>query len=283
MTKNWIAVSAFLMLISGLLGWQLYVGAKRFNAEHDLAKIQPVTDVKHISEGGIPPLPPPRRYNAAEFAAIPNQNVFSETRAREEKTEVQQPAPVPELNPKPTLVGITISGNERQALIVDPTIPTANRQMVTKRPGDVYQGYVITDISESQMVLESGTRREVIPLFNGAKHTTQGGKTPILATRVVSFGASGSSGAAQPVVVTSGGSGAARPPGSGGASVPIGSARPAAQPTQQTQQSPAAAQPQQGRPNLPLNQGVDAQGRTIIRTPFGDYPVATPPKPPPNE
>lgn len=281
MTKNWIAVSAFLMLISGLLGWQLYVGAKRFNAEHDLAKIQPVTDVKHISEGGIPPLQPPRPYNVAEFAAIPNQNVFSETRAREEKTEVQQPATVPELNPKPTLVGITISGNQREALIVDPTIPTT-RQMVTKRPGDVYQGYVITDISESQMVLENGPRREIIPLFNGAKHTAQSGKTPILATRVVSFGAAGASGAAQPAMVAGGGSGAARPSGSGGASVQIGSPRPAAQPSQQAQQ-PAAAQPQQNRPNLPSNYGTDSQGRTVIRTPFGDYPVATPPKPPNNE
>jgi len=279
MTKKWIAVGAVLMLISGLLGWQLYVGAKRFNAEQDLAKIQPATDVKRISEGGIPPLQPPRRYNAAEFGAIPNQNVFSESRAREEKTDVQQVVPPPELNPKPTLVGITLSGNQRQALIIDPTIPAA-RQMATKRPGDVYQGYVITDITESQMVLESNGRREIIPLFNGSKHTAQAGKTPIMATRVVSFGAGGASTAAAPAVVTGGGSGAAaRPSGSGGASVAIGSPRPAGQPAQQTQQPPAV-QTQPVRPGVPTNTNVDSQGRTVIRTPFGDYPVATPPKPP---
>ena len=278
MTKNWIAVSAFLMLISGLLGWQLYVAAKRFSAENALSKMQPVTDLKRIApEGGLPPLQPPRRYNAAEFAAIPNQNVFSETRALEDKTDAQPPLPPPELNPKPTLLGVTISGNQRLALIVDPTIPTT-RQQVTKRPGDVYQGYVITDITESQMVLESGSRREIIPLFNGSKHAAQGGKTPILATRVVSFGAAGTSGAAQPVVVSAG-SGAARPAGSGQASVSIGAPRPAAQPSQQAQQ-PQVAQPQQSQP---LNQGVDAQGRQVIHTPFGDYPVATPPKPPNNQ
>jgi len=281
MTKNWIAVGAVLMLISGLLGWQLYVGAKRFNAENDLAKVQPVTDVKRISEGGIPPLQPPRRYNAAEFAAIPNQNVFSETRAREEKNEAPPPPP-PELNPKPTLVGITLSGSQREAMIIDPTTPMNTgrpNQMVTKRPGDVYQGYVITDISDSQMVLENGGRREIIPLFNGSKHTAQSGKTPILATRVVSFGAGGVSTGAAPTVVTGGGSGAARPSGSGGASVAIGSPRPAPQAAQQTQQQPPAAQTQPVRPAV-TNQGVDSQGRTIIRTPFGDYPVATPPKPP---
>jgi hypothetical protein len=269
-----------LTLISGLLGWQLYVATKRFSAENDLSKMQPVTDLRQriAPEGGIPPLQPPRLYNAAEFAAIPNQNVFSETRAREDKTDVQPAAlQAPDLNPKPTLVGVTISGNQRQALIVDPTI-AGTRQMVTKRPGDVYQGYVITDITESQVVLESGARREIIPLFDGSKHTAQAGKTPILATRVVSFGASGASGAAQPVVMSAG-SGAARPGGSGQASVPIGSPRTVVQPNQQAQQ-PQVAQPQ-SQPGVPSNIGVDSQGRRIIRTPFGDYPVATPVAPPP--
>ena len=277
MTKHWIAVSAFLMLIAGLLGWQLQVTSKRFDAENDLSKMKPATDVRQRmnSEGSIPSLQPPRLYNAAEFAVVPNQNVFSETRAREEKTEVQQPPPPPELATKPVLVGVTISGSQRQALIIDPTIPAGSRPMVTKRPGDLYQGYVITDITESQMVLENGPRREIIPLFDGTKHTAQAGKTPILATRVVSFGG-GASGAAQPVVISAS-SGAARP--SGQAPVPIGTPRTAVQPSQQTQQT-QVAQPQQNRP---ANQGVDAQGRQVIHTPFGDMPVATPPKPPNNQ
>lgn len=276
MTKNWIAVSACLMLISGLLGWQLYVAAKRFGAENDLSKMQPVTDVKQriAPEGGIPPLQPPRGYNAAEFAAIPNQNVFSETRTRDDKTDAQPVVQVPELNPKPTLIGVIISGNQRQALIIDPTIG-GTRLAATKRPGDVYQGYVITDITESQMVLENGPRREIIPLFDGTKHTAQAGKTPILATRVVSFGAGGTSGAAQPIVMSAGSS-AARPSGSGQASVPIGSPRTVVQPNQQ-------AQPQQSRPGAPANQGVDAQGWQVIRTPFGDYRAPLPPKPPNNQ
>jgi hypothetical protein len=318
MSKNWIAANVLLLIAAGLLGRQVYVSATRFHAENDLAKLVPVGDVKQriSAEGELPPLPPPRRYNPAEFAVIPNQNLFSDTRAREEKADEQPVREVPPLNIKPVLVGITISGNKRQALIIDPSSAPQGRQGQSsiKKLGDVYQGYTITDITESQMVLENGPRREIIPLYDGSKHTNNAGKTPIIATRVVPFqaGGAGSGGGApvivggQPTVVAAGpsrpsqsGSGSGASSG-GGTSVsgapamipnsaretptPIGSARGIIRPGQQQQQQ-QQSQPSQWTPSTrsgaAFNEGTDEQGRRVIRTPFGDIvqPQTKPPNP----
>ena len=153
MTKNWIVVNLVLLMISCLLGWQVKTSVDRFHAENDLGKISPVGDVKRrlTLEAGIPQVQPPRTYNAAEFAAIPSKNVFSETRAREEAEQQVAQAQVSDVQPlaqKPIYVGVTIFENQRMASIIDPTAAGGGRKTQTRRIGDVYQGYTITDIND---------------------------------------------------------------------------------------------------------------------------------------
>ncbi len=276
MTKNWIAINILLLMVAGFLGWQLRRSIYQFKAANDLGKIQPVMDMKQKmnAEGGLAPIRPPRVYNAAEFSVIPEKNVFSEFRAREEKTDTPAVAEVPPLAQKPVLVGVTISGGMRMASIIDPLNTSQARRAQTKRLGDVYQGYTITDITEDRIVLESGSRREIIPLHDGAKHQPQAGKTPILATRVVSFGAGGSAGGGA-VAVISGGPG--RTPAPVAVPTPITpvvqpvTPRPAAQPARQT------AAPLQ--PATPIYNPAAAPAGNVIRTPFGDIVRDPTPKP----
>jgi hypothetical protein len=289
MSKHLIAVNLFLALSSGLLGWQLNTGVKRFNSENDLAKFQPVMDVKQRMgrDGALPALEAAHVYNPADFAAIPDQNLFSDTRAREEKTDAAPAvAQAPELLQKPVLVGVTLSGNQRLAMILDPA-SSGGRKSITKRVGDIYQGYTITDITDSQIVLESGGRREIFQLYDGSKHNAQAGKTPIIATRVVNFGGT----AGTPTTVIQGGAMAASPaaarPASGSSAGttpsvttvmgaretqgPMGSSSGVVRPTQQVQ--PVQTQPaRQLPPGASWNESTDSQGRRVIRTPFGDIP-----------
>lgn len=272
MTKNWIAVNVVLLIIACLLGWQLKVSVNHFDAANDLAKLQPVQDLKQklTLEGGIPPLQPPRDYNAAEYGIIPEKNVFAATRARE-KDDKPDAAAVPEVSPlvqKPVLVGVTIVGNQRMASIIDPTNPSGGRRTQTKRLGDVYQGYTITDITENQMILESGNRREVIPLHDGAKRSAQGGKTPIIATRIVNFGGAGVAGGTAVAAGTPPVPGPSpRPTTPSTATTSTGAAR-------SSQSSIRSVSPQQGQGGgnaaQTWNEGTDSQGRRVIRTPFGD-------------
>jgi hypothetical protein len=166
------------------------------------------------------------------------------------------------------------------ALIVDPSSSGGGRKTHTKRLGDTYQGYTVTDITESKMVLENGGRREVIPLFDGAKRPTQGGKTPVIATRVVSFGAGpSSSGGTAPQRSVSTTVPATRPT-TAATSVPVGTVATPATPASQSgivrgaQGRQVMAAPQGGQS---VGETTDAQGRTVIRTPFGDI---VRPKPP---
>ncbi len=170
---------------------------------------------------------------------------------------------------KPTLVGVTLAGGQRLASIIDPASPGGRRSQ-TKRLGDTYQGYTITDITSSEMVLELGHRREVIPLRDGSRPSGQGGKTPVLATRVVPFGGGGGAPVtvSAPVVVTQN-------------PVPTRPSGPAASPAPrriglQVRQGPA----QTAQPTGPgWNDRVDEQGRRVVRTPFGDIVRDKPPNP----
>jgi hypothetical protein len=300
MTKKWIAVNLGLLVIAGLLSWRLYVMVVAFRAGNDPAKIQPVRDLKLQAKlpGALAPAKPLRRYNPGEFQNIPNQNLFAESRSSQ---PAEEPAPVvqvvPELRAKPILVGITIAGDLRLASIIEPTVPglpaNESRRTQTRRVGDVYQGYTIVDITEDQMILENGPRREVIPLFDSTKARPQGGKTPIVATRVVNFGGGGGAAPGQrgPGVVAVGGS--AQPQG-GGAQASgqpatvnqvFGTAQ-AAPPGAQSNTARTAGQTQPGQtqqgrqtpgnttapaqPPPAWNERIDEQGRRVIRTPFGD-------------
>jgi hypothetical protein len=274
MSTKWIAVNLIALSIAILLGWRLRTSVDGFNAENDLARIQPVKDIKEAMapDAGLPLFVPPQGYDAARFADIMGKNIFSESRTNEENVATAV-VETPPLAQKPILVGVTISGDQRLASIIDPTNPQLRRSQ-TKRIGDTYQGYTITEITMDQIVLESENRREIIPLHDGTKRQQKGGKTAILSTRVVSFGEGGSSGGAPLATVTS-----ARPANqtpTQPTSVPVGrTAAPAAAAGQTSavptpaQTRPAAAQAVQPQPQSPYT-STDSQGRTIIRTPFGD-------------
>ena len=204
MTKKWIAITLLLFVATGLLGWQLYVSVLRFNAENDLSKIQPVRDIKQkiVQDKSLPRSAPSVNRTPVEFAAVPENNVFSESRTREEKTDSAAALEPPPLTQKPILVGVSIVDNQKRASIIDPSSPAQgrNRRSQTKRIGDVYRGYTITDIAPNRIVLESGARKEIIPLHEGSKRQ-QAGKTPILSTRVVSIGGGTITGGTSVVVV----------------------------------------------------------------------------------
>jgi len=278
MTKKWIAINLLLLAVTGLLARQLHVSILRFKAENDLAKIQPARDMKQaiVTEKPMPHPAPVKTYLPAEFAIIPEKNVFSDSRSKEEKPEVVVVPETPPLTQKPILVGVSIEDLQKKALIIDPASSPQdkNRRAQTKRIGDVYRGYTITDIAIDRIVLESGTRREIIPLREGTKKV-QGGKTPILSTRVVSFGGGAASGGT-PVAVAGGGGSPARTTVTAVASSPApaaqvsGGSAPAVQVRQPAPAPAATSQPamQQVAPTTQTTPTVP--GGRVIRTPFGD-------------
>ena len=267
MTKKWIAINLLLLAIAALLGWQLRESILQFKAENDLAKVQPTRDIKTklAPEPSLPKVAPAKSYTPAEFALIPEKNIFSETRSRDDKVEPTAPPEPPPLVQRPVLVGVVITETQRTASIIDPTAPQVpnprTRAGQIKRIGDVYQGYTITEISPERIVLESGTRREVIPLREGTKRTGTG-KTPILSTRVAPIGPGGSVGGTPIVIAGGAGAAAGRNPVTsiGAPATPAGSASKA---PAQTTPAAASAPPAQTAPQTtaPSN---------LIRTPFGD-------------
>jgi hypothetical protein len=281
MSKKWIAINLLLLAVAGALARQLYISVLRFNAENDLAKIQPVRDMKQkmTQEKPLPKMAPAKKYAAADFAVIPEKNIFAESRSKEDKVEETAPPEPPPLTQKPILVGITISGTQRMAAIIDPagSPQNQNRRAQNKRIGDVYHGYTITDITSDRIVLESGTRKEIIPLHEGSKRS-RGGKTSVVATRVVSIGTGGGGGSI-PVYVVSETAGTTKPtavpgvppapPGAGqqAGRLPAGTtARPAAAVAPQQPATPAQQRPAQ----TPGTEGTDTPRGRVIRTPFGN-------------
>jgi hypothetical protein len=264
--KKWIAINLLLLATAALLGVQLRKSILRFRAENNLAKIQPAADLKGklVQEQPLPRMSLPGTYNPAEFSIISEKNLFSDTRSKEDKPDNSAPPEAPPLTQKPILVGVTITDAERKASIIDVTAPAdqQNRRESIRKIGDVYQGYTITEIAPDRIILESGTRKEVIPLREGSKRG-QGGKTPILSTRVVPFGGGGTAGGTPVSVVASRATGAPSGATPARTSVsPIGAstqAAPAQRGTVTRTATPAAESVQEGQP-----------ATRVIRTPFGD-------------
>ena len=279
MAKKWIAINLLLLATAAILGRQLHLSIARFNAENDLSRIQPARDLKQqiAPENSGPKIPPLKRYAPDEFSIIAEKNIFSEIRSKEEKVDTAQPPEPPPLAQKPILVGVLISDTQRTATIIDPTRGSQGQspRSQVKRIGDYYQGYRITSIEADRIVLESGARKEIIPLHEGTKRT-RGGKTPILSTRVVPIG-SGATGGAIAVNVVGAASGSSRVAASATAPAPTPGSQPAAAPAATALPRPAAAaQAQTPTPQAPAAKqqpsaagATDAQGQRIIRTPFG--------------
>jgi hypothetical protein len=271
MTKKWIAINLMLLLCAGLLGWQLQVSIKRFKADNNLAKIQPIRK-KSGPESGLPPLQPPRKYGEPEFSAIYAQNLFAESRKLEENVDTsQQPVTRPLPNPPPILVGVIISGSQRMALISDPSAGRGNvgRRTQTMRLGDTYQDYVVTDISDEGMVLEYGPSRQVIPLSDTSK-PAQIGKTPILATRIVNFGPAAQGGTSMAATGISSRATPAPAAAGGSRANPQGGVVAVQQPGARGANPAAQGVPGQGF--LYQNQYYDANGAVVTATPFGPLP-----------
>lgn len=274
MAKRWIAIDVLLIACALLLGWQLRASILRFAADHDPARIQPAGERRPADQGRAVVAPQPERgAGSADFAVIPERTIFSDTRSLAEPQEAV-PQQAPQLQPKPILVGVTIAGDLRRALIIDPGTPAREgRRTESKRIGDVYRGFRITEIAPGHIVLENGGRREIIPLHEGSKGA-QAGKTPILSTRVVSFGGGAAAGGT-PITVQAAGGGTP-----GRAAVPA--AAPAA-PQSRTQTialpggvagRPPVAPPQEpGTPQEPAQPPAPPPGpggSRVVRTPFGD-------------
>lgn len=284
MAKKWIVINLMLLLIVALVGWRLHISVDKFNKENDLKRIQPVLDMKQkiVEDSVLPALNPPKHYTPDEFSIIPEKNIFSELRSSEEEETAVAMAEAPPLTQKPILVGIVIAGDQRLASVIDPLASRQGpgRRAQTKRVGDVFQGYMVTDINPEYIVLESGTRKEIIPLHEGSKQP-QGGKTAILSTRIVSFGGGAISGGT-PVVTVAGGPSVTRntqvPARTTSTSAPAAGAPSTAQVVPVNVQSRDRSAPAQNRqapgstaqPPMAPNERIDDQGRRVIRTPFGD-------------
>jgi hypothetical protein len=288
MTKKWIAVNLLLLVIAALSGWQLRRAVLQFDAQNDLAKIQPSQSIKkqmaQDQEKAVPKLVAGQTYNPAEFTVIPEKNVFSESRSKEEKVpEDAAPPEPPPLTQKPILVGVTMIDSQYRASIIDPGSPQEknerSRRSQIKKVGDVYRGYTITSISSDRIILESGTRKEIIPLREGSKKG-RSGKTAILSTRVVPFGGGGTTGGT-PVAIVGGGAPprTASAPGIGRPTVPIAAAEPAGSAETPAPASASAARDSGPQPAPAVRTApapgasrspTDSQGRQVIKTPFGD-------------
>lgn len=262
-----------LLLAAGLLGWQMKVAIKSFKAENNIAKIQPARK-KTGSENVRPPAQPPQKYNEAQFSSIYDQNLFAQSRKLEDQADANQQPETKTLQNPPILVGAMIAGSKKVALVIDTSSQSGIHKTQTMQIGDMYQGFTITDITEQNIVLEYGASREIIPLSDTSK-PAQTGKTPVLATRIVSFGppVNAAPGAnAGGIGVFGGGNNraaAGQNPAAGRGNpqqvVPMqqsGAARVASQPAQQT-----AVPASQG--NLNPYQYINAQGQLVINTPFG--------------
>lgn len=274
MTKKWIAINLMLLLAAGLLGWQLKVAIKSFKVENNIAKIQPARK-KTGPENVRPPAQPPQKYNEAQSSSIYDQNLFAQSRKLNDQTDANPQPETKTLQNPPILVGAMIAGSKKTALIIDTSSQSGIHRTQTMRVGDMYQGFTVTDITERNIVLEYGASREIIPLSDTSK-PAQIGKTPILATRVVSFGVQSGRGQG----ANAGGMAAFNGVNSraGTTQNPVG-ARGNPQQVVPVQQSGAALGANQtaqqtavpaSQGNLFSNQYINSQNQLVTITPFGE-------------
>ena len=288
MTKKWIGINLLLLILAGISGRQLYVSVQEFKAENDLSKIQPDRSLsqKIAQETILPPPPADIRYNATDFAVIPEKNIFLESRTRGGSSDATVPTGTMPASQKPTLVGIIITESQKIASLLEPRGRGRNTGVQFKRIGDEYEGYTITDIASDHIVLDNGSQKEIITLEESTQSARRG-RTNFIPTRVVSIGGGATTGN-MPVSIVSRGTGT--PP-----TTPVSSARTVNPRTtgnvrdnavpvagilpggsQQAEPNPQENEQQQEDIQRPTSQPpVSTPGRAqrdprVIRTPFGD-------------
>jgi hypothetical protein len=277
MAKKWIAINLLLLVIAGLLGWELRASILRFIAENDLAKIRPARSAKPatIPQKPIASKQQEKGQNPEDFSIIPNKTLFSDVRGNEIPVEAIKPPEPPPLTPKPILVGIIMIDNQYKALVIDPAATSADkRRPEPKRIGDVYRGFTITAISADRIVLENGTRREIIPLHEGTKKGPAA-KTAVVPTRVIAIGGSATSGGAITVEVVRSGAAGTRTAASPSVNMPPAGSQytiitPGGAPTRSVVM-PTQPQSPKDTPQPVITQPPSSgTGTRVIRSPFGD-------------
>jgi hypothetical protein len=278
MNKRWIFIIGLLLIVTGLLAWQLSRSIRQFNRENDPSRI---TSVRPVPVNGRQNTmhavqPPPQ--SASDFKSIVDQNVFSDTRSN----NVNYDAPVviesPPIKNRPYLLGVMVSAGESFATLLDPSNPQSavpgKRRGRTMRVGDVYEGYTLVDIAKDQIVLQNGTRSEVIKLGDSARKKEKGIKTPLIASRIIGFGSSAINGVTTAAPVEMAGN---RPPVQVPNTPTPRVEAPVPAPVTAPKQNVQAAVGQQGitvATPVPMTispAGIDTQtNRIVIRSPLGD-------------
>ncbi len=195
MTKKWIGINLLLLVLVAIAGRQLYVSVQQFKAENDLSKIQPDRTLSQkIAQETILPTPPVDiRYDASDFAVIPEKNIFLESRRREGSSDTPVPTGTMPASQKPTLVGVILTETQKIASILEPRSRGLNAGVQFKRIGDEYAGYTITDIASDHIVLDNGRQKEIITLDESSQSARRG-RTNYVPTRVVSIGGGATTG-----------------------------------------------------------------------------------------
>jgi hypothetical protein len=306
MNKKWIAINLILLAAAFLLGRELMrsiqkveeasslpmaksaAGARQKAKPAPSALKAPAAPAMPNASQVVPAATAPAVNAPVDYSVINQKNLFAETRSNVISADAVAPSEPPPLVQKPILIGILNTEKGWQASIIDPASQDRNRRSQSKRVGDVYHGYVIKEILSDKIVLESGSRQEIIPLFEGYKRG-QSGKTAGLVSRVIPFGRGTTAGTqpggavtVQPVGAFAGAAGITAPGGQGPQAGPgLGQStiiQSGGNTIRIPQTNPIQSQPQpQGQQPKPATQssqpsGTDTQGRRVIRTPFGDLP-----------
>lgn len=174
----------------------------------------------------------------AAFTHISQKNLFLQSRnLTEDAAEVVEV--VPQLNPKPILIGVIKIGSESKAMLLNPATAPGQKGSSTVRMGDVVQGYKVSQITSEQVQLTYTSPTGAVTSQSLDLKDLKGRpqrplvKTPLAESQVVNV--------------------APRP-------------------------APAVAINPAEVPQAPLraNEYIDSQGRRVARTPFGDKVLSAP-------
>ena len=281
MTNKWIGINLLLLIIVIIAGYQLYASMQQYEAQNSISNIEPAES--GTSTEILPPSQPFDQYSPAEFTAISEKNLFSETRTKEESTDTPAANAALPASQKPLLVGVVISDKQKVATIMESGQRGQTGQTSILKIGDTYEGYTITEIESDHIVLDNGNQKSTLVL-NDISQPAQNRNTAFIATRVVPIGGGAATISTTPITVGSVRTRTARSipnrtaaqqqpasatSGNGNFIVPVAAGQSGNVPVPDTQQ-PQAGTVSQSSPQPEPDSGT-SQGRTrILRTPFGE-------------
>lgn len=221
---------------------------------------------------------------AAAYEHLSSRNLFLENRNLSSQKESPVVEQVPQLNPKPVLIGVAKIGSQTRAVIRRPQSAQGKSVIQSLLMGDLYEGYKVTNISEKRVELTftSASGQSVNQYLNLADPANRQAAaspialTPVAAAQVIQVGG-GSSSSVNNAGISS--VPAAQPGTVNPAAAPNVAKAPAGAPGSASGQAAGSfsAASDANRTSQPLrrNEFIDAQGRRVVRTPWGD--VVRPP------